>query len=80
MDAFIKPDAESVSKYLEMDYISKYYGSFDGYSFCKDSYKLVIEPAEESRPNWLSIVDNLVTIKANTALDPEDDITITVKA
>ena len=57
--------------------MSTYYGDFDGYSFCSESYNLVIEP--ETKPFWMSIYGNLVVIGANTEIDPPDSVTLTIK-
>ena len=57
--------------------MSTYYGDFDGYSFCSNSYNLVIEP--ETKPFWMTIYGNLVVIGAMTEIDPPDSETITIK-
>ena len=68
---------DPVQQLLDIDSISNYYGNFDGYSFCSKSYSLVIEP--EIKPFWMSIYGNLVIIGANTEIDPEDTVTLTIK-
>lgn len=65
---------EPVQQTLITDSLSKQYGNQDGYSFC--SFDLEYAPA--SLPLWMDINDGLVTIGANTELDPADEITVTV--
>jgi hypothetical protein len=56
--------------------MSQYYGNSDGYSFC--NFNFVIDPDQASLPMWMIVDENVVTIGSNTAVDDEDDQTITV--
>ena len=56
--------------------MSQYYGNADGYSFC--NFNFVIDPDQASLPLWMLVDENVVTIGSNTAVDDEDDQTITV--
>lgn len=55
--------------------MSQYYGNADGYSFCNFNFELNPDPTTIM---WMQVDDNVVTIGANTEIDAEDDVTITV--
>ena len=56
-----------------------YYGNFDGYSFCKDYYDLSITSVDGTAvPEWVTVCENTVSIKARTELDQKDEATIKV--
>ena len=55
--------------------MSQYYGNADGYSFCNFNFELNPDPTTIM---WMLVDENVVTIGANTEIDPADDVTITV--
>ena len=55
--------------------MSQFYGTADGYSFCNFNFELNPDPTTIM---WMQVDDNVVTIGANTAIDAEDSVTITV--
>ena len=75
---------EKVLQVLLVDYTSMYYGTLDGYSFCKDSYDLVLEYKRgfletTDQPLWMTVHDNCIIISGKTAIDPSDAVEVTVR-
>ena len=60
--------------------MSKYYGALDGYTFCSESYDLVVSTDADTQPLWLDVAGNYVTVTTSTEIDNEDAVLVTVTA
>ena len=83
MDLRVLQDNPPLTQQLQIDVLSQYYGSLDGYTFCGSSYDLVVEVVGapgEPLPLWTSLVGNLFTVRSPTVLYQAQSATFVVKA